>query len=181
MPYLKPLVRYVLVPVFLLFVSCVKDVDLKQANEIVIPPTVAVDLVYFTLHSNQFYPANTAGPRMAEDVVRLEFLDDDYIQDGLVRAELNYSFTNTFTNPIQAEIVFLSENNSERYRTSLLIPGGSPEDPGVVDFTEVLEGQDLAAFKKAIKMRMDLEMFSGAGTEEGQLQLKSSAILKLEF
>lgn len=181
MPYLKPLVRYILVPVFVFCTSCVKDIDLEQANEIVIPPTVAVDLVYFNLASDHFHPSNTSGPRMATDVVRLEFLDDDYIQDGLVRAELNYRFTNTFTSPIQSDIVFLSENNSERYRISFLIPGGNPEEPGVMDYTEIIAGRDLEAFKKAIKMRVDLEIFSGVRTEVGQLQLKSSATLRLEF
>lgn len=180
MPRLKPLFQ-ALLPVVIFCSSCVRDVDLDQASEIVIPPTAALDLVYFTLGAEHFYPANTTGPRMADDLVRLEFLDDDYIQDGLVRADLNFRFTNTFTSPILCDIVFLSENNSERYRINFLIPGGSSEQPGIIDFTEIIEGANLNSFKQAIKMRLELEMLSGADPEGGQLQLKSKAFLKLEF
>ncbi len=181
MPNLKLFGRCLFIPFFILFTSCVKDIDLEQANEIVIPPTAALDLVYFTLDIENFTPANTTGPKMAEDVVRLEFIDDDYIQDGLVRADLNFRFTNTFTSPILTDIIFLSENNLEQYRISFLIPGGNPEAPGVVDYTEIIQGADLEAFKRSIRMRLELEMLSGVDADDGQLQLKSKAFLKLEY
>ena len=181
MPNLKLFGRYALLPVFIIMNSCFKDIDLEQANEIVIPPKAALDLVYFTLELQHFTPHNTTGPKMAEDVVRLEFIDDDYIQDGLVRADLNFRFTNTFTSPILCDIIFLSENNSERYRINFLIPGGSPEVPGVVDYTEIIQGADLEAFKQSIKMRLELEMLSGVNAEGGKLQLKSKAFLNLEY
>ena len=50
--------------------SCFKEVDLDQASEIVIPPTAALDLIYFTLDLEDFHPLNTSGPKMAGDVVR---------------------------------------------------------------------------------------------------------------
>ena len=181
MPTLKTIYTYALISVMLLGTSCVKDIDLEQANEIVIPPTAAIDLVYFTLDLEEFTPTNTTGPKMAGDVVRLEFLDDDYIQDGLVRADLNFVYYNSFTSPIRSELIFLSENDREQYRISFTIPGGSPEEPGVVNYTEIIQGEDLEDFKQSIKMRVELEMFSGANDPGGQLQLKSKAFLKLEY
>lgn len=180
MPTLKTIIAYALFPVLLLGTSCVKDIDLEQANEIVIPPTAAIDLVYFTLALEDFTPANTIGPKIADDVVRLEFLDDDYIQNNLVGADLNFVYYNSFPSPIRSELVFLSENERVQYRISFTIPGGSPEDPGVINYTEIVQGEDLEDFKQSIKLRVELEMFSGA-IEQGQLQLKSKAFLKFEF
>jgi|SRR5690606_9821997 len=180
MPAYKKIFTIALSALFLC-ASCFKEVDLDQASEIVIPPTAALDLIYFTLDLEDFHPLNTSGPKMAGDVVRLEFLDDDYIQNGLVKADLNFIYYNTFTNPIRSELIFLSENNREQYRISFTIPGGSPESPGVVNFTEVIQGEDLEDFKRAIKLRVELEMFSGTNEKGGELQLKSKAFLNLEF
>lgn len=181
MPSLKRSFAIALFPVLLLFASCFKDVDLDQAKDLVIPPTAAIDLVYFTLELTDFHPQNTTGPKMASDVVRLEFLDDDYIQDGLVRADLNFIYYNSFVNPIRSELVFLSDNDREQYRIQFTIPGGSAEAPGVVNFTEIIQGEDLEKFKNSIALRVELEMFSGANERGGKLQLKSKAFLNFEF
>lgn len=177
---LKNFYRFLL-PAIFLFTSCVKDVDLEQAGEIAIPPTAAVDLVYFTLDRDKFLPRNSTGPKKTADEVRLEFLDDEYIQNDLVRADLNFRYTNTFANPVKSELVFLSENNREQYRIVFTIPGGNTAIPGVVNYTEIIEGAHLESFKEAIKLRIELEMFSGSVSEEGKLQLKSKAFLKFEF
>ena len=181
MPTLKTFFAYALIPVLILGTSCVKDIDLDQASEIVVSPTAAIDLVYFTIALEDFSPTGTTGPKMAGDVVRLEFLDDDYIQNDLSRADLNFVYYNSFTNPVRSDLIFLSEGEREQYRISFTIPGGSPAAPGVINYTEIIQGEDLEDFKNSIKLRVELEMFSGPVQEGGELQLKSKAFLKFDF
>ena len=69
----------------LLFSSCVKDVDFGQAENIALEPDLEVDLLFYQLDETDFLDSETnAYTPVIRDTVRLEFLDDEYIQDGLM-------------------------------------------------------------------------------------------------
>lgn len=165
---------------FFLASSCVKDVDLDQYNEIVIPPTAAIDLIYFNLDPLDFTDSS-GNLREAEDFLRLEFLDDDYIQDGLVRADFNFVFTNTFRQGFVATFNFLSESNSLQRAVKINIPPGSESDPAVVDYTEIVPQAEIGAIKRSIKLLVKIEMQSNAAPIEGKLELESKGYYKFEF
>lgn len=177
---LKSLFRFPVMLVLVLFTSCVRDVDVDQAREIVIPPTAAIDLVYFSLNSSKFQDEGDNVLR-AVDETRLEFLDDDYIRDGLTRADFNFRYTNTFEHTITNTIEFLSENNQVRHTIKFDIPGGSNEDPNSINYTEIIKEDKIGAIRNSIKMRVKLEMNSPSGGPEGELQLKSRAYYTFEF
>lgn len=181
MPATKFYLSLIVLFVFFLLSSCVRDVDVDQAREIVVPPRVALDLVYFTLDSNHFAQSSSSDVLTAEDEVRLEFLDDDYIKDGLVRADLNFHYTNTFNTVFRNKITFLSEDNRERYRIEFEIPAGNPESPTLINYTEIIPEENINAIRRSIKMRIEIEMQSEAGLVEGELQLKSRAFYSFEF
>lgn len=164
---------------FLLFIhfSCVKDIDVDQYEEIVFPPSAALDLVYFTLDETRFQN----GVTKAGDEVRLEFLDDDYMQDGLVRADLNFIYTNSFPQDFITHINFLSENNSVMYRFSIPVPAGSINNPETVNYIEIISGPEVDQFKRAIKMKVEIEMQPNSEAIEGELQLKSKGVFNFEF
>ncbi len=170
-----------LVAVLVVASGCVRDVDVDQAEEIVIPPSAALDLVYFTLDSTHFEQRNTAGPFVARDVVRLEFLDDDYIRDGLVRADYNFIYTNTFEFPIKNTVHFLSENDVVKYRLNFEIPAGSLETPATINYTEIINEDRIEGIRESIKMIITLEMQAPAPPSEGSLKLKSKAFYDFEF
>lgn len=173
--------RFALLSVLLVLASCVRDVDINQAEEIVIPPTAALDLVYFTLDSSHFMPRASSGTSRARDEVRLEFLDDDYVRNGLVRADYNFIYTNTFSQPFKNRITFLSENNVVRYVIEFDIPAGSVSEPAVVNYTEIINIDEIRAIRESIKMIIDIEMLANSQQNEGKLQLKSKAFYQFEF
>lgn len=164
----------------LLCSSCIKDVDLDQYNEIVIPPTAAIDLIYFTLDPEDFVDAS-GGNQKASDYVRLEFLDDDYIQDGLIRADFNFVFTNTFQQEFTAVFRFISENNSTQHSFAINVPPGTPDDPAVVNYTEIIPQSQIGVIRRSIKLEVQVEMQPNSAPVEGQLQLESKAFYKFEF
>lgn len=181
MSTMKLFIRLCVFPVFILVTSCVKDIDIDQAQEIVIPPSVALDLVYFTLDPSDFVQSSASGPFVARDEVRLEFLDDEYIRDGLVRADYNFVFINSFPQTFRATFTFLSENNSVRYRVSFDVPAGSASTPATIDYTEIIDIDEIDAIRRSIKMRMQIEGMPNEEAFEGQLQLKSKAFYNFEF
>lgn len=181
MSKIKFLVKMAFLPLLFVGNSCVKDVDFDQASEIVIPPTVAMDLVYFTLAPSHFHEDVPAGPLVAKDVVRLEFLDDDYIQNSLVQANFNFIYTNTFPQPFTNTITFLSENNAVKYKIVFDIPAGSVNAPSTVDYTEIIDIDEIDAVRETIKMAIEIEMHPNSEAIEGELQLKSKAFYKFEF
>lgn len=171
--------RLPVVCLILLLTGCVKDVDISQAQEIVIPPTAALDLVYFTIDGSHFH--GSSGQLVARDEVRLEFLDDDYIRNGLVRADYNFIYTNSFEFPIRNTITLLSESNVVRYRFQFDIPAGSAASPATVNYTEIIGLNDIDAVRESITMVISLEMQPTSTPVEGELKLKSKAFYEFEF
>lgn len=161
--------------------SCVKDVDIDQAQEIVIPPEVALDLVYFTLDPTHFELQSSSGQFRARDVVRLEFLDDDYIKSGLMRADYNFIYTNTFEYPIISKISFLSESDVVMHSVQFEIPAGSKQSPATINYTEIIATNKIDVVRNSIKMIITLEMPAPSQPSEGSLQLKSKAFYEFEF
>lgn len=181
MPTMKFYLSLVVFSVIFLLSSCVRDIDVDQAREIVLPPRIAIDLVYFTLESDQFTHGSSSEVRTAKDEVRLEFLDDFYIRQSLVRADFNFRYTNTFNTVFRNKIIFLSEDNLERYRIEFEIPAGSHESPALINYTEIIPEEKINAIRKAIKMRVEIEMQPETDLVEGELQLKSRVFYSFEF
>ena len=165
---------------FLVLFSCVKDVDLEQAQEIVIPPSAAIDLVYFELVADDFIDASGADKK-ATDKTRLEFLDDDYIQESLMNANFNFIFTNSFQRGFVSTITFLSEGNSPQYSFSIDIPAGTADDPTIVNYTQIVPETQIRAIRNSIWLQVEVEMLPGANPAEGNLKLESKAFYKFEF
>ena len=166
-------------PLFLML-SCVKDVDINQFEEIVVPPTAALDLIYFNLAPSDFSDG-AGGIKNVSDDVRLEFLDDDYIQDGLMQADFNFRFTNTFAQEFKVVMKFLSESNSEQHTINFHVPAGSTANPAILDYTERIDESQIGRIRRSIKLLVEVEMQPNSQPIEGTLQLESKAYYTFEF
>lgn len=180
MPPTKYLFKIAFLLLLVSLTSCVKDVDLNQAEEIVIPPTAAIDLIYFDLTSDEFI-VGPGGNLRAVDESRLDFLDDDYIQTGLMRADFNFRFINSFENAFKINILFRSPTNAIRYQIPIEIPAGSMEAPAVIDYTEIVHNSQIDKIRKSIKVSIDIDMLEDPVVTEGSLQLKSKGTYYFEF
>lgn len=176
----KSFSRFPFILVLVLLTSCIKDVDVDQARDIIIPPTAALDLVYFTIDGSHFRDVGD-GVLQATDQTRLEFLDDDYIRDGLVRADFTFQYNNTFSEEITSTIHFLSEYGRVMYTIKFQIPAGTPESPNSINYTEIIKEDRIEAIRKSIAMRIELQMDPASASPEGELQLKSRGFYTFEF
>ena len=161
------------------FSSCVKDVDVDQFDEIVIPPSAVIDLVFFQLDFDNFVDSSGA-PVSPLDELRLEFLDDDYIQTGLKSAEFNVVFTNTLDQPSTAVFRFESESRNLQYIFSVEIPSGSVTSPTVINYTEIVPESQINKIKKSIWLVTEIKP-TGQSPGRGELKLESTGLYNFEF
>ena len=161
------------------FSSCVKDVDVDHLDEIVLSPSAAIDLIYFTLPFNAFVDSS-GSPQAAVDELRLEFLDDDYIQTGLKSAEFNVVFRNTLNQPLTAVFKFQSESRNVQYSFSVEIPAGSEASPAVVNHTVIIPEAQIDKIKRSIWLVTEVNL-AGPVPSQGELKLESKGLYNFEF
>lgn len=161
------------------FASCVRDVDLDQYEEIVISPEAAIDLIFFTLKKEDFTGGQNNILR-AYDITRLDFLDDDYIQNDLVRTDFNFRFTNSFEREFVAVVRLLSEGNAVRHEILIPIPAGTNTSPAIVDYTDIIYEDQIQKVRRSIKMSVEITTHN-APFVDGELDLESRAFYYFEF
>lgn len=166
----------------LFFSSCFKDVDFGQAGDISLEPDLQVDLLYYNLDETDFSDSDSGSyTPVIRDTVRLEFLDDDYIQDGLIYTELRFRHENTFPHPIRSRISFLNKNNRNQFTVSYIIPEGSEGMPTVFDTIRILEGSEIVKMRRSFKMVVENEVVDGNNKLNGQLKFMSKGFFRFEF
>ncbi len=166
----------------LLFSSCFKDVDFGQAPDISMQPEVDIDLLVYQLNENDFIDSQTgAFTSIIRDTVRLEFLNDDYIQSNLTSVELRFRHENSFPVPIKSQIKFLDENGGNQFSIDYTIPAGKIDSTAVVDTIRVMQGSEIGKVKRSIQMALELEMEGGNKDVKGGLDFLSKGLFKFEF
>ena len=179
MPFIKPPFKIAFLTLLFFCTSCVKDVDLDQYEEIVLSPEAAMDLVYFTVTDEDF-TGGSGGEVTATDETRLDFLDDDYIQNGLVRSDFNFRFVNTFQSAFTATIRFVSPSGTVQHAIVIPIPPGSTGNPVTVDYTEIINEDQITRIRRSITMSVEVTRHDPIAVE-GALKLESKGFYYFEF
>lgn len=183
MSHFKSLHILLLAGIFsLLFSSCFKDVDFGQSEDIQMAPDLEVDLLFYQLDESDFEDSETnAYSPVIRDTVRLEFLDDDYIQDGLVLAEFRFRHENKFPYEITSNIRFLDKNGRNQFNLEYNIPAGSETSASIIDTLYVMEGGDIGKVKRSINMVVELEILNAGKDLQGELDFLSKGLFEFEF
>lgn len=146
---------FIVIALLLAINGCVKELDLEQANDIELTPTLESDLVYFDLDAQRateeiltvfgidnlppiesFIPSNYPSAVELADTTRIEVFDDTFFVENLTEADVLFQFTNSTATSYIAQIVFLTEDDQIVYETSFSIGSGSEETPLVVTQTD---------------------------------------------
>lgn len=177
-----------LIPVsigFLLFfvvISCVKDTDFDQADEIVLTPTVELDLIYFNLSASDFFDPNTSNQILTvRDTTELRFLNDVEVQENLRRAEFYFKFTNSIAREFQADFQFLSPQNDTTYTAQTTVTQGSVSNPISTEFIENVEGDAINDLTRASRVVVSVTIPSSNANLEGDLNLQSKVTYYVEL
>ncbi|MFO8146278.1 MAG: hypothetical protein ACQEQB_12570 [Bacteroidota bacterium] len=162
--------------------SCVKDVDLDQADRITLQPDLQVDLLIFDVDEVDFRdPETNELKTIIRDTVRLEFLDDDYIQDDLSEVEFSFKYINSFPQSFNNSILFLSENNQVQHRIDFPIDPGTITNPVTTEITELIDEDQIGVIRRSIKMVVEIEVIPNEEPFTGELTFQSKGLFSFQF
>ncbi|MGB8375052.1 MAG: hypothetical protein WCE57_07010 [Salegentibacter sp.] len=183
MKYYKTLLRsFLFCAIGVFAVSCVKDVDLDQAQDIGLSPDIQTDLLIYDVDESDFMdPETKEMKQVIMDTVRLEFLDDDYIQNDLTALELNFIHQNSFPQAFDTKVRFLSESNREQFRVEYTVVAGSETDPATTEITKMVSKDEIGKVKRSIKMVVELEPKTNGKEFAGELQFASKGLFRFQF
>ncbi|WP_373057140.1 hypothetical protein [Zunongwangia sp. H14] len=162
--------------------GCVKDVDLSQAQDIVLSPDLQTNLVLYQVDKSDFVDPETNQMRtVIRDTVRLEFLDDDYVQNDLESAEFYFRNINTFPQVFSNKVYFLSASGRKQFSINYLVSPGSEDNPVTTERVEVMGEERIAQVKNSIFMVVELEVQPNQEDFKGDLEFASKGLFKFEF
>ena len=185
--------------VFLLGISCVKEMDFDQAKDFEATPALEASLIYFDFPAVETgrrimnvidLPTDTPldvldDPQYADELETVEFTDTTYVgvfsesffSDHLIEANVFYYFTNTTILDYRAEVYFLTEDDQVVYEVFFDIWAGSLENPTEVSFIENFTNEELTSVLNTTKIAINLEIQNSpelANNSEGSLNFNSS-------
>lgn len=173
---------FLLFALALVFVSCIKEIDFDQVENIHPNPVVELDLVYFTLHGSDFYDEETQSEILViRDTTELRFLNDNFMKDGLERVEFFFRFTNSIPRNFDANFSFYSEEDELFYETGFLVDSGEISNPVVTEHTETLQDEAIEQLTQASKVVATILISSSGENLGGSLNLQSKGTYYLTF
>ena len=105
---------------FFLFLSCIKQLDFDQVNDVSISPTYKASLVYFTVNQTDFLLNTTEIPTVTSEFP-FTIIDNSIIRENLKEVELEFEIRNEFPRNFRINLQFLDDNDLVTYTFSEFI------------------------------------------------------------
>ena len=103
---------FLILGIVALAISCVKNVDFDQVNDLQLTPVFDVSLLFFEETPDRFIADDMEViGNFISDTTDLVISENSFVIENITRAELEFEFTNTISRNFRAEVVFL---NAER-------------------------------------------------------------------
>lgn len=108
-------------------VSCVKDIDFNQANQLELQPTYVASLLTFDLKQTSLFNLVTNTEIVTiENTYSFSFTRDVNIEKKVQKIVLNFQFNNPFNRNFEVEYLFFDTNNIATYKTLIInVPANS--------------------------------------------------------
>lgn len=166
----------------LLSTSCVKDIDFDQAGNISLQPKIQASLLIFQVDQKDFVdPVTQVQRKVIRDTVRLEFLDDDYIQNDLEEVEFKFKFRNTFPQSFSNKISFLDKLDRLQHQVTFFTAAGNPNNAAVSEKIDLIRRDNIHLIKRSFKMVVEVEVLPGNEPFIGTLNFESKGLFSFQF
>lgn len=162
--------------------ACSSDLDFDQADEIVLSPEVAADLIFFTLGTETFINASIPDTTViVQDTTRLEFLDDSFVRENVRNIEFNFEVDNSFAQSFSNRSIFLNDANAPQYVLEFTIAASPDGTPVRTTIIEQINENELEAILNATKVANEVQLQTNGLFIEGSIRLQSKALYSLEI
>ncbi|WP_103071013.1 hypothetical protein [Aquimarina sediminis] len=171
------------------FISCVKDVDFDQVEDIALTPVYEVDFVYSKFDTNEFIdpdldPAISIPEVIISDTLNYDLLGTDFVVDNLERVELTFEFKNTIQRDFEFDFGFLDENNQRIGPLySMIAESGNGEgtDPVITTEVIVLDTNAINILSNAAKLVSSIQVQNVNSSLDGILELRSKGTYFINY
>lgn len=180
-----PILNLSLVVLFIhfIFVSCTKAIDFNQINDLEINPITSISLFYFDATANDFITGNNE-IFSTTDFVQIDVFNDPFINDNLIKAELEFETINSINRAYEVQVDFFDNTNQIRHSFRFLTAASPNNEDLTTQHLEVFEADALESLKQTTTMVFTLTMQPGTAITSltpGHINLKSKATFFLNI
>ncbi|WP_152538567.1 hypothetical protein [Aquimarina macrocephali] len=162
-------------------ISCVKDIDFDQAEDVVLTPVYEVDFVYSRFDTNQFIdsninPAIVVPEVIVNDTLSYDLLGTDFVVDNLGRVELTFEFRNTIERDFDFDFGFLNDSDQRigpLYSMTANSGNGEGADPIITTEVIILDTAEINVLRDATRLISSMRVQNINSSLRGILELRS--------
>ncbi|PKV52672.1 hypothetical protein ATE84_4792 [Aquimarina sp. MAR_2010_214] len=162
-------------------ISCVKDVDFDQVEDVVLTPVYEIDFVYSRFDTSKFVDSNidptiVIPEVLVNDTFNYDLLGTDFVVDNLERVELTFKFTNTIKRDFNFDFGFLNDNGERigpLYSMMANSGNGTGKNPIITTKVIVLDNVTINVLKDATKLFSSIRVQNVNSDLQGILELRS--------
>lgn len=184
------MIKQILKPTLFLFVlhvmcvSCTKEVDFNQINDLEINPVIESSLFYFDAVAGDFVIGGS-GEYSTGDFVIIDIFNNEFVNDNLVKAEFLFETVNSINRAYEVQVDFFDDFNPLPLHTFTFSTAASiTNDDLTTQYLEVFEGNALTNLKQTTKLAFTLTMLSGTpinSSTPGKIHLESKGTFYLNI
>ncbi len=169
-------IRLLLLVISLTTMSCVKDVDFDQTDEIVLTPVFEADFIYSKINTEDIIdiPTNTVIP-VVRDTIAFDLLSTDVATENLERIELFFDFENTIERNIDFTFIFTGSDFAPLHSFTVTANMGTNATPVETEETEIFDQNLINTLSNATKIITEMRVANTTGSLQGELEVKSKA------
>jgi hypothetical protein len=145
--------KFLLILIFILLTSCVKDVDFDQSDDVSIQPKYVISLVHFNLDQHKFI--DNIGNE-------LHFISEDssapintstIVNKNLTKAEIQFKTSNSFNRTfiVYIKMFDTAGNATFNFNPITLFPNTSNKIQ-----TQIIQGADINNFARSNSLKMEV-------------------------
>lgn len=166
----------------LLSVSCIKDTNFDQAEDVTLSPIVESNFIYLNLEGRSFFDSiNNIQRLTVRDTTEIRFLDDSGFKEGLKKVDFLFKYTNSIPRQINVTYRFLSASSDTTYTIQNVVAPGSLQNVSMSENIENIEGNDLVNLTRANKVVVVISIPSADKNLPGNFNLQSKGTFYFEF
>lgn len=140
-------VNYAFFLIATLLVSCIKNIDLDQINDLKLSPVIEMPLIFFSVAQTDFV-LNGFEVNEVSDVTRITAFDSSFIKSNLVKLEVDFEINNGFNRHFNMDFEFLDENDNSTYRFSQLTIASNQQNFKQTEIITIASNRAILSSKK---------------------------------